>query len=179
MNLFDKLCPIGLDNYGIITTADAKALGISDKVMSTLVKSGRLSRRGYGVFKLAFYSSSDGLDRYAEAVALAGRDARVNGESVLAMLNLALVNPATIEVASPYRVRRTLPPWVRFVRIATSKTCAYYRGIPCQPLVEVLQSGTKTILPERLSSAVETATSEGWLSCDEAQLVKLTLNRKA
>ena len=75
-----------MDNYGVVTSSDAKSIDISARVMSSLVKSGRLLHKGYGVFKVPFYTSSEGLDRYAEAVAFGGQDAIIYGESGNAVL---------------------------------------------------------------------------------------------
>lgn len=60
------------------------------------------------------------------------------GESVLAMHDLALVNPPAIEVATNRRVRRTLPPWIKLVRRKDGEV-AYYQGIPCQPLADAIR----------------------------------------
>ena len=180
MNSFDKLCSLGMDNYGIVTSSDAKSLGLSARVMSSLVKSGRLLHKGYGVFKLAICTSSEGMDRYAEAVAFGGKDAVLYGESVLSMLNLAFVNPSVICVATPHRIRRTLPSWVRLVRVHEhGAKVSYYKGIPCQPLSLAIRHCMKAILPERILSALEAAQHEGWLTDEESLELKLALKTGA
>lgn len=173
MNSFEKLLSIGMDNYGIVTSENAKSVGLSDRVVFSYVKSGKLLRIGHGIFKLAVFSSSDGMDRYAEAVAFGGNDAMIYGESVLAMLDLAFANPPFIEVATPRRVRKKLPAWVKIVRIDAGRAMAeYYRGVPCQPLRDAMRLCKGRILPERILAAIESAKGEGWISTDDGEKLK-------
>lgn len=173
MNSFEKLLSFGMDNYGIVTSADAKSVGLTDRVVFSLVKNGKLLRRGQGIFKLAVFSSSDGMDRYAEAVAFGGKGAMIYGESVLAMLDLAFANPPSIEIATTRRVRKKLPEWLKIVRIGTQEAMAeYYRGIPCQPLCNAIRLCIGRILPERLLAALEPAENEGWLASGDAEALE-------
>ena len=173
MNSFEKLLYIGMDNYGIVTSGDAKSVGLSDRVVFSHVKNGKLLRMGQGIFKLAAFSSSDDMDRYAVAVSFGGNGAMIYGESVLAMLNLAFANPPLIEVATPRRVRRKLPPWVKIIRIgAGAAMTEYYKGIPCQPLRDAMRICKDRILPERILAAIELAKTEGWLSSDDGENLK-------
>lgn len=179
MNSFEKLLSIGMDNYGIVTSEDAKSVGLSDRVVFSHVKNGKLLRRGQGIFKLAIFSSSDEMDRYAEAVAFGGKGAMIYGESVLAMLNLAFANPPLIEVATNRRVRKKLPTWVKIVRIGAGMAMAeYYRGIPCQPLRDAIRLCKGRILPERILAAIESAKDEGWLSSDDGEDLKKEIRKE-
>ena len=113
------------------------------------------------------------MDRYAEAVAFGGNGAMIYGESVLAMLNLAFANPPLIEVATPRRVRKKLPPWVKIIHIgACAAMTESYRGIPCQPLRDAMRLCKNRILPERILVAIESAKDEGWLSSDDGEILK-------
>ena len=173
MNSFEKLLSVGMDNYGIVTSADAKSVGLTDRVVFSLVKNGQLLRRGHGIFKLAVFSSSEDLDRYAEAVAFGGKDAMIYGESVLAMLDLAFANPPFIEIATTRRVRKKLPGWLKIVRLGTHEAMAeYYKGIPCQPLCNAIRLCIGRILPERLLAALEPAENEGWLASGDAETLE-------
>ena len=174
MLAFDRIIDSGMDNHGIVTAAQARAAGVSYRVLSALVSDGRLLRRGYGVFKLAFFADPDGLDRYAEALALAGPTARIHGESVLAMLDLAFVNPSVILTAVSRRIRRKLPSWVRLVHVPAAPA-VLLRGIPCQPLADAFLSALPAIPPDRLPPAIRRARAEGWLSAPEANRLRKTI----
>ena len=55
MTYYNDIYEIAVDNYGLITSAEAKELGISDQDMKMLEKRGRLMKRGHGVYRLARY----------------------------------------------------------------------------------------------------------------------------
>lgn len=70
----DDIYEVAVDNYGLITSAQAKRLGISDKGVSRLAAVGRLTRLGYGVY-LIRHRVPEASDPYAASVALVGPEA--------------------------------------------------------------------------------------------------------
>ncbi len=170
MTAYEKIYEVAADNYGFITTKEASALGIPKSEMSALAKRNRLVRHGYGVYRLATHYQPSQYDSYAEAVLLAGGDAAVWGESVLAMYDLALVNPPVIEVATDRRVRRSLPSWVRLVRREPGET-DFYQGIPCQRLADAFRCCKGKVLKERLADGVRKAEADGFLRLGEAEML--------
>ena len=116
MKLYDNINEVALSNYGLITSAQASELGVRLKDLLEWVKIGRLEKCWRGVYRLVHYLPTE-YDRYAEALATVGKDAMIWGESVLAMHNLAMVNPDRIEVATTHRVRKKLPVWISLVRL--------------------------------------------------------------
>lgn len=172
MTAYEKIYEQAADNYGYITTREASKLGVPKSEMSALAKRNRLVHKGYGVYRLATHYQPTEFDGYAEAVLLGGDGAIVWGESVLAMHDLALVNPPAIEVATNRRVRRTLPSWIKIVR-RKGGDVAYYHGIPCQPLADAFRTCKGAVMGERLADGVRKAESRGELRLGEAeQLLK-------
>jgi len=168
MTYFEDIYEFAADNYGLITSTEAKALGVSDKEMSALAKRGRLIRRGYGVYKLAQYIPTSN-DAYAEAVALIGPDAYLYGESVIAMLGLAPTNPARLYVATPVRIRRRLPEHI--VVVKAHDTAIHYEGIPSQSVPDAINACRKIMMPERLEEAINEARRQGYIA--DAQKTEL------
>ena len=168
MTAYQKIYEVAADNYGFITTKEAVALGVPKSEMSALAKRKRLVRHGYGVYRLATHYQPSEFDSYAEAVLLVGAGAAVWGESVLAMHDLALVNPPVIEVATDRRVRRTLPSWVKLVRRESGET-EFYQGIPCQKLADAFHCCKGKVMRERLAEGVRKAEVEGCLKLGEAE----------
>ena len=115
MTKFAEIAELAVDNYGIVTAAQAVRMGVALKDVHEWIHSGRLEKVGRGVFRLRNYPYSE-YCHYAEAVALVGEGAWICGDSVLAMHNLALVNPPRTYVATTKRVRRQLPEWIDVVR---------------------------------------------------------------
>ena len=164
---YERIYEVAADNYGFITTREAAELGVPKSEMSALAKRNRLVRRGYGVYRLAKHYQPSEYDGYAEAVLLAGNGAAVWGESVLAMHDLALVNPPAIEVATDRRVRRKLPAWIRVTHRAAGEV-DHYQGIPCQPLADAIRLCRGAVMPERLADGIRKAEANGDLRLGEA-----------
>ena len=168
MTAYEKIYEKAADNYGYITTKEASALGVPKGELSALAKRNRLVHKGYGVYRLATHYQPTEFDGYAEAVLLGGDGAIVWGESVLAMHDLAFVNPPAITVATDRRVRRTLPPWIKLVRRKGGEV-AYCQGIPCQPLADAIRTCRGAVMAERLADGVRKAERNGELRLGEAE----------
>lgn len=68
MNQYDMLCDSALANYGLVTAKSIDALGICLKDVLEWVKSGRLEKRGRGVYRLTHHLPME-YDAFAETVA--------------------------------------------------------------------------------------------------------------
>lgn len=174
MTHFDDMYELAADNYGLITSAEAKSLGVAKSELNRWVGMGRLLKRGQGVYKLVRYVPTE-YDRYAEAVALVGDGSFLFGEAVLAMHGLALANPRRISVGTTKRVRRELPEWVQPVTVS-GKTVTSYEGIPSQSLAEAILECRGMVMGERLKSAVEDARRKGLITKDEFEHLRKGLS---
>lgn len=114
MKHFDEIFELAADGYGIVTAAQAREIGVTTGELSRWCATGKLMRRGHGVYKLTQWVPTP-RDVFAEAVALVGDEGFLWGESVLSMHALALVDPRAVTVATPKRIRRKLPAWVKTV----------------------------------------------------------------
>ncbi len=172
MSLYDRIYDIAADNYGLITSIEAKEVGASDKELSRLASDGRLERIGRGVYRVKHHVSEP-YDQYAEAVALVGPDAYLFGESVIAMLDLAPTNPQRITVASPRRVRRNLPSWLRVVKRTEDDPTTIYEGIPSQSVYDAITSCRGKMMRDRLLDAIAVAKAKGYLTrAEESALIE-------
>ncbi len=171
MKLYDNINATALSNYGLITSSQATALGVRLKDLLEWVKIGRLEKCWRGVYRLVHYLPTE-YDRYAEALATVGEDSMIWGESVLAMHNLAMVNPDKIEVATTRRVRRELPTWIGLVRLREEPLHDVFNGIRCQPLAESFRHCKGKVMNQRLAEAVVEAEQRGLLGFTEAYALK-------
>lgn len=163
MTHFDEIYEIAADNYGLISYSQAKNAGLVGAELNRYVESGRLQKRGHGLYKLVRYTPTD-LDAYAEAVAQVGEGAYLCGESVLALHGLALVNPEKIKVATAKRVRKKIPDWIEIVNEAEPCDMVHYAGIPSQSVTCALLACKTSVMPDRLIQAVEDARAQGLVS---------------
>ena len=175
MSKFDEISELAIDNYGIVTAAQAVKIGVALKDVHEWIHIGRLEKVGRGVFRLRNYPYSE-YCHYAEAVALVGDGAWICGDSVLAMHNLAFVNPLRICVATTKRVRRTLPEWIEVVKKSGDADKDDFNGIPCQNLASVLIEAKGRLMLERLHQAITEARGRGLLSVPDNERIKKEFN---
>lgn len=168
MTHWEAINEIGLDNYGIVTADDAKDVCNPSVELPRWVKIGRLENVGRGVYRLTQYTPTE-YDQYAEAVALVGKEAFVYGMSVLAMHNLALVNPSKVYVATDARRRKQLPHWVEVVRSPKNIARDDFNGIRSQGVADAIRTCKGALMRERLVSAVVDAKRQGLIDYKEAQ----------
>jgi len=176
MSYYDAIYEHAADNYGLITSREADALGIPRMDLVKKAQRGLLERLGYGVYRLTRYFPTM-LDKYAEAVALVGPGSFIFGESVLAMHELALVNPRRITVATPNRVRKALADFINLVPAKSGTETTSYEGIPSQSVADAIRECRTSVMPDRLLDAVEDARKQGLVT--EAEVRSLNKEIKS
>jgi len=171
MTAYEQIWPVAEDHYGIITSAQAKELGVSKQSMVAMVKSGRLTRLGHGVYQVQHHAIGPN-DVYAISVAIVGSCAYLRGASVLYMLGLTPANPSAFYVGTPRRVRRRLPGGFRVRENAPCETVEYegYEGIRCQGLVDALKAARDdgAVELDRIADAAIAASEKGLLTDEES-----------
>lgn len=166
MSYYDNIYERAVDNHYLFTTADAADLGIPVVELGKLSSRGRLERLGNGVYRLSRHVPSE-ADPYAVAVARVGRDAYLWGESVIELLGLAPTTPGRIWVATPHRVRKSLPEGVVTVRSDASAPLDNYDGVPGQRVADAIRACTGRVMPERLRDAMERGRELGYVTTRE------------
>jgi len=174
MSYYETIYECAADNFGLITSAKARALGVPNIELVKLSHRGRLIRVGHGVYRIDHYIPTP-LDKYAEAVTLTGESAYIFGESVLAMHGLAFVNPAAILVATTKRIRKDLPRYIKPLYRTEKDHVTHYEGIPSQNIVSAILSCRESIMTERLEHAADEARKQGLITQKETECVKEAL----
>ena len=168
----DRLRERARRQHGYVTPRDAKALGIPAVELRKIASRGGVQRRGWGVYRFDNVPLTD-ASPYMEAVLRVGPGAHIVGESVLALHDLALVNPATIRVASPRRVRVSLPRTITLVEeCAEDDEITTYDGIPSMTVAGALRDARHTVMRRRLLEAVDEAESRGLVNRREARTLR-------
>lgn len=158
-----------LDQYGYITTRDADDLGVPAVELRKLHQRGGLEHVAHGLYRFEDIPTT-ARDEFMEAVLRAGDDAVLAGDAVLALHDLGLANPRHIRVATPRRVRRRLPPFIKVEQqreIPRAKRTTY-EGIPAMNVAEAIRDCRGLLMPERLVDAVTEATRAGLIRKVEA-----------
>ena len=157
-----------LDQYGYVTAADAEELGIPPIELRKLHQRGGLEHVAYGLYRFEDIPRTP-RDQFMEAVLRVGPEAVLAGETVLALHNLALVNPRHIRVYTPRRIRRRLPPFLKVDDLVTTEPeRTKYEGIPTTTVARALRDCKGHVMPERLLDATREAALAGLVHKQEA-----------
>jgi hypothetical protein len=169
VSYYDDIYEYAADNYGLITSSNAKGIGVPNVELVKLAQRGRLTRLGYGVYRIEHYVPTP-LDKYAEAVVQVGHGAYIFGESVLAMHGLGLVNPSVIYTATTNVPRKKLPLHVVNVLRRNGDVIVNYEGIPSQSIRAAILACTASVMTERLKETITEAKKQGLISEAEAKI---------
>jgi predicted transcriptional regulator of viral defense system len=158
-----QLRELAYDTHGVVTTKDAAEIGVPAVELRKLARRGALEKIGHGVYRM-LEAPVTGLNEFAEAVALAGEDAVLADESVLAALRLCPVSLRQIRVASPHRVRAALPMTVKVVqRAVPSQDRGDVEGIPAMSVAAAILGSRGRLMRARLEEATRNAARQGLL----------------
>ena len=170
-NIYDAV-----DDFGLITSAEAAKLGMSNAELVQQANKGRLVRVARGVYRMPVWPAQKGAS-YAIAIKAAGEGAFLYGESVIALLELAPTDPSKMWLASPKRVRRNLGKGVRLVQ-TDAVTPVYLEGVPCQPVNKAIQCAASSMGTTRAKQAAAEAARLGYISHDERYAIEEELKKQ-
>jgi predicted transcriptional regulator of viral defense system len=160
-----------LEQYGYVTTRDAKHLGVPASAVRQIAARGGLTRRAQGVYRFDDVRTT-GNDEFMEAVLAAGEGAHLVGDAVLALHGLADVNPPRIRVGTARRARRKVPRTIQVVRKQDRpEDVTVYEGIPATTLARAIRDARGVVMSERLVAAAKEAAARGLLRRREADEV--------
>lgn len=157
-----------VDDFGLISSSEAKDLGVTNQELVKQAHRGKLTRVAQGVYRMPVWPFQDAAP-YAIAVKAAGVDAYLCGESVVALLNLAPTDPTSVWIASPHRVRRNLGEGVRLLDRQQPEKVVYYEGVPCQPVEHALKLAESSLGSSRVAQAAIQAVALGYLTQPAAE----------
>jgi len=170
---------IAVGQHGYITTRDARENGIPVIELVKLAARGRLQHVARGIYRFDELPPTK-FDPFYEAVLRVGHDAVLTGDAVLALHDLALVNPRAIRVAAPCRLRRELPAWVKVEQtVVPANEITMFEGIPTTTVARAMRDARKYVMTERLLAAIPTAVDEGLMGDVEARKIKRELTSVA
>lgn len=153
-----------VDDFGLITSAEARELGVSNTELVQLARRGKLQRVARGIYRMPVWPYQEAAP-FAIAVKSAGSGAYLYGESVVALLGLAPTDPGRMWVASPGRVRRRLGEGVRVVeRQPPDARVERYEGVPAQHAADAIKESAGTMGRSRALQAAEEAVRLGYMT---------------
>lgn len=163
-----RLYERALDQYGYVTTRDADDLGVPPVELRKLHLRGGLEHVGHGLYRFEDVPPTP-KDGFMEAVLRVGEGALLAGDAVLALHELGLAYPRRVRVATPRRVRRRLPSFIKVEQrdVPPAKRTTY-EGIPAMTVAEAIRDCRGLLMPERLVDAATDAARAGLIRKAEA-----------
>jgi len=156
-----ELRELAFESHGVVTVADAAAVGVPAIEVRKLASRGALTRIAQGVYRMNEVPV-DPLSEFAAAVAMTGADAVLANEGVLAALDLAPINLRRIPVATSRRVRRNLPPTVNVIHeMVDPAERSDIDGIPAMSIPSAILGSRNSVSLSRLKAAANSALARG------------------
>ncbi len=173
----DELHALAEERDGLLTSREARALGIQDSVLVRLTQRGRLERMSRGVYRIAHYPP-DRLAQYREAVLWAQASHHgperiaLSHETALLLYGISDLNPSRVHLTVPKssRLRRERPEWITIHRAdLPEKEFGQHEGMPVttvsRSILDVLSITRRTDI---VRQAITEALRDGLLSRAQA-----------
>jgi len=111
--LFPRLLERAVDQHGLLTPDDARAVGTTENALRRLAHEGVIARVGFAVYQVP-QLAGDPLAQYQEALLWLRAPAALTHDTALDLHRLCDINPAKVHVTVDirHRPRRTAPAWI-------------------------------------------------------------------
>jgi predicted transcriptional regulator of viral defense system len=170
-----RLYERSLDRYGYVTTRDCETVGVAPVELRKIKQRGGVEHVAYGLYRFEDVPRT-GKEELIEAVLRVGEDAFLTHDSVLALHDLAFVNPRRVRVGTPHRARPKLPQSIEVIRQELhAEELTEYEGIPSTTVARALMDCRSTVMKDRLIDATHDALKRGLVRKRDAKRILLEL----
>lgn len=177
--VYEKLFEVATEQYGYVTTDDARDLEVDPHRLVVLASRGDLDRVAHGLYRFGAIPSTM-RDQLMEATLWPRRLGTISHDTALDLWDLCDINPAKVHVSVPKaaKLRRTVPAAYRVhVRDLGPGDVTHHEGIPVVTVHRAILDGIQTdVGPHLIQQAIDNARARGLLS--KAELADL-IDRQA
>jgi predicted transcriptional regulator of viral defense system len=176
--VYNHLLELATDQYGYVSTDDARVLGVSPRRLKLLAERGSLARVARGLYRFPpGVVPISVLDQYMEATLMPGGRGVISHETALAVYELSDVNPVKVHVTVPreYRIRRKDVPDVFVVHRAelTDADMTRHEGIAIvTPERAILDAHAGHLGQALISQAIDDGERQGLLTRAQAAALR-------
>ncbi len=183
----DELLPLAQENDGLVTAAQARALGIKDSVLARLTQRGKLERVARGVYRVPYFPA-DPLSQYREVVLWARAShgperVALSHETAFGVYGISDTNPARVHITVPQRtrLRRRKPKWIVIHRAELAPNdVTTHEGLPVTTVAKSVRDVLETTGRLGLArQALKDARKQGYISAAELQRLTRQLSHHA
>lgn len=171
----ERLFEVAQNNHGFVTTKDAVRLGIPTIELRKLAHRGKLEHVSRGVYQFEQLTGSAN-ESFLRATLHVGVDAYLTADAVLAVHDLANVNPKVIRVGIAKRTRQAIPKGLELIKTEVlPQEIEVRNGIKMTRVARAIIDSKHLVMRERLQGALEDAFERGLVTNNERGLVELAL----
>jgi predicted transcriptional regulator of viral defense system len=176
--IYIALLELATDQYGYVSTDDARELEVSPRRLKLLAERGSLARVARGLYRFPpRVVPITPLDQYMEAALLPGGRGVISHETALAVYELSDVNPVKVHVTVPraYRIRRKEVPNVFVFHHAdlNGAEITRYEGIPIvTPDRAIRDAHAGHLGPALTAQAIDDGERQGLLTQAQADALR-------
>ncbi len=175
MRNYQRLVAIAVDQQGLVTSAEAAAVGIPRVILVQMARRGTLESVARGIYRIPELAGNP-LAQYREALLL-WPGSVLSHETALLLHDVCDVNPREIHVTVPKgtRIRKSLPTWltIHYGTLAPEDVSAHDGLAITTPARSIIDAIDDDLGDRFVEQAVETARRRNLLTTREEQLIEL------
>jgi len=177
MNLYRLILPSAAEQHGLVTPADAVAVGGTRMGLVLLERRGIIERLAHGVYRIRELAG-DRLEQHQEAL-LRFPTAVLSHDTALDLHELCDINPAKIHITVPrrLRVRKEVPAWLALHRRNLDEAeIAWHEGLAIVTPARAILDGIETNVGQRfIDEALEAARRKNLLRTRDERTIEMAL----
>lgn len=179
--IFPKLLERAVDQHGLLTPDDARAIGTTENALRRLAQNGLIDRIAFAVYQVP-QLAGDPLAQYQEALLWVRAPAALTHDTALDLHRLCDINPAKVHVTvdGRFRPRRTMPAWIQIHRGDLSDDeLAWLDGLRiATPARAIREAIAAHVGQQFIDQAIETARQHGFLTQGDIRRIEIAQLRQ-
>lgn len=171
---YDAIHGLALDQHGVFTAEQARALGLDTQALVMMARRGRLERLAYGLYRDVGTPLTRWTTYAAAALWPQGVTGVLSHDTALHLMELSDVNPAEIHVTVPRghrpRRRQPLPGVILHHSDLDPAEVTSIEGLPVTTAARTVRDCAAAQLgPALIRQAITDGRTKGWLAPAEAE----------
>ena len=179
--LFPKLLERAVDQHGLLTPDDARAVGTTENALRRLAHEGVIARVGFAVYQVP-QLAGDPLAQYQEALLWLRAPAALTHDTALHLHHLCDINPGKVHVTVDIRnrPRRTAPTWLQIhFGALPDADLTWLEGLRIATPTRAILDATATHIGQHfIDQAIETGTQRGLLTEHDLRRIEIAQLRQ-
>lgn len=176
---YQRIHELATEQFGVFTTAQAKAAGVDHRALAMMCRRGTLERQAHGVYQDLLVPTNRFTHYMLAALWPVEVPAVLSHETALDLFEISDVNPGKIHITVPkhFRIRRKVPEqYVVHHADLTPTEITSIEGLPVTTAARAIRDCHATHLgPALLRQAIDEGRRLGWITARDQQALATEL----